>query len=344
MRAGELASLMPSCFDLTADPPVIRVQAAYTKNSEEACQPIPVALGAALERFLATKPQDGLVWPGTWHEKSARMLRKDLAVAKIPYKTEDGYADFHALRHGYISMLVKSGVHPKVAQTLARHSTITLTMDRYTHIGLFDTVAAVEGLPAFFTAPESHGQRLLATGTECVKPLGACTPACTKLARTADNERELLLLDEKAVGDSHECQETQIPRESTGFASNRERLRSVENKGERGESNPQPPEPQSGALPIELLPPCSFLIIKLTGKMARLPAGPRSSRSFSPRLVNSSPKPICRRPEKQPADRGSPAPASSCGRLNAYPVATAAQTEPCQNNAGGSGGPIPAPP
>ena len=38
-------------------------------------------------------------------------------------------ADFHALRHTFVSNLANS----KMAQPLARHSTITLTMDRYTH-------------------------------------------------------------------------------------------------------------------------------------------------------------------------------------------------------------------
>jgi integrase len=45
---------------------------------------------------------------------------------------------FHSLRHGFITYLVTANVPPKVAQTLARHSTITLTMDRYTHLGVID--------------------------------------------------------------------------------------------------------------------------------------------------------------------------------------------------------------
>lgn len=48
-------------------------------------------------------------------------------------------ADFHALRHTYITNLATAGVSPKTAQTLARHSTITLTMDRYTHLGVVRT-------------------------------------------------------------------------------------------------------------------------------------------------------------------------------------------------------------
>jgi len=56
--------------------------------------------------------------------------------------------DFHALRHGFITYLVTANVSPKVAQLLARHSTITLTMDRYTHLGIGDLAEGLKSLPA----------------------------------------------------------------------------------------------------------------------------------------------------------------------------------------------------
>jgi integrase len=55
--------------------------------------------------------------------------------------------DFHALRHQFISNLPRGGASPKEAQALARHSTITLTMDRYTHLGIVDLTAALDRLP-----------------------------------------------------------------------------------------------------------------------------------------------------------------------------------------------------
>ena len=39
-------------------------------------------------------------------------------------------------------------IHGWTAQTLARHSTISLTMDRYTHLGTADLVAGLKRLPA----------------------------------------------------------------------------------------------------------------------------------------------------------------------------------------------------
>jgi integrase len=66
----------------------------------------------------------------------------------LRFKTRDGlFADFHSLRHFFITNLERSGVSPKLAQTLARHSDIRLTLGIYTHVGLQDQVGAIEALP-----------------------------------------------------------------------------------------------------------------------------------------------------------------------------------------------------
>jgi len=76
------------------------------------------------------------------------MLREDLEKAGVEYLDEQSrYADFHSLRHTFISNLAMSGVHPKIAQSLARHSDINLTMNRYTHVLLETQSDALEGLP-----------------------------------------------------------------------------------------------------------------------------------------------------------------------------------------------------
>jgi len=58
------------------------------------------------------------------------------------------YADFHALRHTFITNMIKSGINPKTAQSLARHSTIDLTMNLYTKLTISDQAAAITALPA----------------------------------------------------------------------------------------------------------------------------------------------------------------------------------------------------
>ena len=88
----------------------------------------------------------------------------DLKEAGIDYRDTDGSKfDFHAHRHQYIPSLSEAGVHPRTAQQLARHSTIELTMKRYTHLTLSNVAGAVESIPE----PRPAGDHVLvATGTD----------------------------------------------------------------------------------------------------------------------------------------------------------------------------------
>ena len=61
--------------------------------------------------------------------------------------SDNKQADFHSLRHSYLSRLGRSGASAKVMQKLARHSTVELTLGRYTHANLHDLAAAVDGMP-----------------------------------------------------------------------------------------------------------------------------------------------------------------------------------------------------
>lgn len=53
---------------------------------------------------------------------------------------------FHDLRHTFASLLLESGESPKVIQELLGHSTITTTMDIYTHISKKGKVGAMQKL------------------------------------------------------------------------------------------------------------------------------------------------------------------------------------------------------
>ena len=88
------------------------------------------------------------------------MLRGDLDTAGIPYQDAAGrYFDFHAMRGQFISLLAAQGVHPKVAQALARHSTITLTMDYYTHLDVRDRSTALDKLPELPAEQEARARK-----------------------------------------------------------------------------------------------------------------------------------------------------------------------------------------
>jgi integrase len=143
-RAGEIRSLIPADFQVDGERPSIRVRASCSKNGKEALQPIRADMAAILRDWLAGKPagEPVLIIP----ERTAEMLRIDLASAGIAHRTEAGVIDFHALRHSYITLLGQAGIDPKTLQELARHSTITLTM-RYMHTDDDRKRAAIDGGP-----------------------------------------------------------------------------------------------------------------------------------------------------------------------------------------------------
>ena len=167
LRASELASLTPASFTLDASPPTVCVEAGYSKHRRKDHVPLHPALVAELRQWLAGRPADAPLWPGNWakHFEASDLIKHDLAAARtawlasattdlergerlkgdhLRYRDAGGrVADFHALRHTVITKLVRAGVLPKDAKELARHSTITLTMDRYAHVTLTETAAAV---------------------------------------------------------------------------------------------------------------------------------------------------------------------------------------------------------
>lgn len=147
-RASELASLR-DCDFLLEDSPAVRLKAASDKARRGAEQPLPTAIVPELASYLDSRPAGKVVWPGRWKEKGWLMVRKDLAEAGIPVKTEEGVFDFHAWRHTYISLLAMTGLQPKVVQDLARHSDIRLTMSRYAHTQKLERSTAVQSLPSF---------------------------------------------------------------------------------------------------------------------------------------------------------------------------------------------------
>lgn len=148
LRASELGSLTPTSFDLAATPPLVTVQAGYSKHRRKDVLPLAVDVAALLADYLEGRPADAPLWPGSWTVVGAEMVRRDLETAGLPYRDGQGCVlDFHGLRHTFLTHLAESGVHPKVAQVLARHSTITLTMDRYTHMRAVDVAGDLDKLP-----------------------------------------------------------------------------------------------------------------------------------------------------------------------------------------------------
>ncbi len=176
-RSNALANLTPADFDLTANTPVATLPARLNKSRKTKIQPIPSDVATTLREYLTGKPASSPIWGGTWAtgRAGAQMLRRDLEAVDIPYSVEgpDGpeYADFHALRHTYLTMLGRNGVDLRTAQELAGHSTPLLTA-KYTHRRLYDLAGAVDKLPTLVppTGESDAGELpLRKTGTEGAK-------------------------------------------------------------------------------------------------------------------------------------------------------------------------------
>jgi integrase len=146
-RANELRSLKPENLKLESSPPTITVLAGYSKRGKKSgrddVQPIRVVDAEVFKAWLATREPGKPVVDVP--EKTAKLLRVDLKAAGIPFDDKLKAVDFHALRHTFISNLVASGANIKAAQKLARHSTSTLTLDRYSHVEDADVIEALEG-------------------------------------------------------------------------------------------------------------------------------------------------------------------------------------------------------
>ena len=162
LRAGELRSLVKSSFDLKNN--LLVVQAAYSKRRrQDVISLLPDTtreLKALLKNKTAKTPAFNMPKP----DRVVKMFKADLKDAKIPYVKSERYADFHSLRHCTGSLLAAAGVHPKVAQTLMRHSDINLTMGLYTHVLNEQEREALAKLPNFSKAKNNGSALVSAQG------------------------------------------------------------------------------------------------------------------------------------------------------------------------------------
>ena len=171
LRWSELKSLTRASFDLDGDIPTVTVGAAYSKHRRDDMLPLRPATAAALSEYFGAMLPMAEAFPMPQEAVGAKILRVDLEAAGIPYEDDSGrVADCHAFRHTFITNLANSGVHPSVAQHLARHSDVNLTLSRYTHSALDRQSDAVASLPNISAQP----QATRATGTDGKAVLGSC--------------------------------------------------------------------------------------------------------------------------------------------------------------------------
>ncbi len=129
-RAGTLRKVQPEDF-IFDEKPRIEIDGSRFKNGKSMRQPIRKDLAEIIKPWIKSlevgKPIMAIP------QRTADMLKADLAIAKIPYEDERGHViDFHALRHSFITAVGKSGTDPKTMMELAGHQDFKTTQ-RYLH-------------------------------------------------------------------------------------------------------------------------------------------------------------------------------------------------------------------
>ena len=184
-RKGELGSLTLRSFKLTLDNPTVTINAAYSKRRREDSQILHPDIVERFQAWLEVRcpaSEDEILFPISLascgvERRTSGMMEFDLTSARcfwiedaeneaekqrretsdfLKYQDSHGkFADFHALRHTFITNLSLANVSPKTAQTLARHSDIKLTMNIYSHINPEEQAKAINSLPGL---PPKNGK------------------------------------------------------------------------------------------------------------------------------------------------------------------------------------------
>jgi len=211
--------LTPADLPPDDNPATVNLRADQTKNDEPAELPLRLDTAEAVRVYLANKPADQPLWPGTWPNRAAEMLRRDLEDAGIPYivigPSGPLHADFHALLHAYVALLDKAGVTVEEAMHLAGHSDPKLTMVRYGRPQLHDLAGAVERLPALLTTRP---------GTVGLSPESTVGVVAEMVAGTGGIKCSEVSLSEKTAGMAGPGEDRPNPLAAPTLGPNREQL------------------------------------------------------------------------------------------------------------------------
>lgn len=105
---------------------------------------IPLSERLKAEIGAAEDDEATIIEPGTFanNTSSIRALRKAVVTAGL----DTNGANNHKFRHSFISNLIRSGVNVKAVQQLARHESIDITLNTYSHLLQDDLKDAVNAI------------------------------------------------------------------------------------------------------------------------------------------------------------------------------------------------------
>ena len=140
LRARALRELTPRDCHLEAADPFVFVRGETDKTGRTRSIPIPPEIAAELAELIQGKPKDRPIW--NMPEGMALVLRADLKVAGIPFRTAEGTCDFHALRHSGATHLARCGVNLVAIAKIGGWKDIQEFFTRYGHYSVSDLASA----------------------------------------------------------------------------------------------------------------------------------------------------------------------------------------------------------
>jgi len=185
LRAGEIAGLRVRDLNLKGKTATVRVQRSMAdiNGRLEETEPktkaarrtvgIPAFVADELRESLgdrADNPEARVFVAGrsgdwrhsNWYGRTFRPAVKRL-VEKGTWPEELADLRFHDLRHTFASFLVETGAHPKEMAEVMGHSTVMITLDRYSHMFPHLRDALTRRLDEFYKdvqAPQSAANRV----------------------------------------------------------------------------------------------------------------------------------------------------------------------------------------
>lgn len=103
--------------------PASAIEMLRSLRADQAAARLRLGLGADVDWLVCSMP-DGRPLRPRGITKAFAQLARSLGVT----------ATFHTLRHTHATLLLQSGIHPKVAQERLGHSSISTTIDLYSHV------------------------------------------------------------------------------------------------------------------------------------------------------------------------------------------------------------------
>jgi integrase len=153
MRLGELLGLRWTDVDLDASALSVRqsliavhhvTRIETPKNGKARALRLDPTTVAILRAHKARQSAERLAWGSAWTDSGLVFTREDGVLlhpdtfSKMFRKLSEAAGvrpiRLHDVRHGYATLALKAGTHPKVVQQRLGHSSIMVTLDIYSHV------------------------------------------------------------------------------------------------------------------------------------------------------------------------------------------------------------------